>query len=169
MTMFQKFAVRDAIIVAAAVAAWVAIADLSAGTGPVADLSGVVAGFLVGASSFVLHEWGHLLAGWAAGGVARPNSHLKSGFLFSFDDKNSLAQFLVMSIGGFAVTGFFVWLAYLRLPDGLLATRVARGAIAFQASLTVFLEFPLVAVALFKGHTPAEAAVKLPGAVPDQP
>ena len=167
MTMFQKFAVRDGVIVATAVAAWAAVADLSAGPGPVADLSGVIAGLLVGASAFVLHEWGHLLAGWAAGGVAHPNSHLKSGFLFSFDDKNSLAQFLVMSIGGFVVTGFFVWLVYLRLPDELLATRVARGAIAFLASLTLLLEFPLVAVALFKGHTPAQAAVKLPGAVPD--
>jgi len=33
--------------------------------------------------------------------------------------------------------------------------------VAFQVSLTVLLEFPLVAIALFKGRAPAEAGVKL--------
>ncbi len=162
MDMFRKYAVRDAMIVAAAILAWWTVAGLSAGDGPVADLAGVVAGLLVGASAFVLHEWGHLLAGCSVGGIARPNTHLKSGFLFSFDsERNSLAQFLVMSVGGFAVTGVFIWIAYYVLPTGLLATRVARGAIAFQASLTLFLELPLVGIALVKGATPAEASVKL--------
>ncbi len=162
MTMFQKFALRDVTIVVAAMVVWWSAAGISAGSGPLADLLGLIAGLLVGASAFVLHEWGHLLAAFAVRGVAYPNSHLKTGFLFSFDsERNTLNQFLVMSVGGFLVTGFFLWLVYQVLPDGLFATRVARGAILFQASLTLFLEFPLVAIALIKGRTPAEAAIPL--------
>jgi len=161
LSMFQKFAVRDAVIVGATVLAWSTVAGYSASTDPLGDLVGVLAGLLVGASAFVLHEWGHLLAGFAAGGTARANSSLRSSFLFSFDADNSLGQFLVMSIGGFAVTGFFLWIVYGVLPDGLLATRVARGSVVFLASLTVLLEFPLVGIALVRGRTPDEAAVKL--------
>lgn len=162
MNMFQKFALRDAIIVGLAGAAWWSIAGMSAQSGPIGDLTGVVTGALIGASAFALHEWGHLLAAFAAGADAQPNSHLKTTLLFSYDaEHSSLGQFLIMSAGGFAVTGFFLWLTYGVLPDGLLATRVARGIVAFQASLTVLLEFPLVAIALFKGRAPAEAGVKL--------
>jgi hypothetical protein len=140
------------------------VAHLSAQGGALADLTGVVAGALVGASGFVLHEWGHLLAAFAAGADARPNHHLKTTLMFSYDaEHSSLAQFLVMSVGGFVVTGFFLWLAYGVLPDDWLASRVARGIVLFQASLTVLLEFPLVAIALFRGHAPAEAGVKLHG------
>jgi len=162
MNMFQKFALRDAAIVGAAAIAWLTVAEFSAGSGPLGDLSGVVTGLLIGASGFVLHEWGHLLAAFAAGASARPNTHLKTSLLFSFDaDHASLAQFLVMSVGGFAVTGFFLWLVYGFLPDGLLATRVARGVVLFQASLTVLLEFPLVAIGAFRGRAPAEAGVRM--------
>lgn len=164
MGMFQKFALRDALIVGTAAVVWWAAAHLSAGSGPLGDLTGVVAGALVGASGFVLHEWGHLLAAFAAGADARPNSHLKTTLMFSYDaEHSSLGQFLVMSIGGFAVTGFFLWLTQALLPDHLLATRVARGIVLFQVSLTVLLEFPLVAIALFRGRAPAEAGVRLQG------
>jgi len=162
MNMFQKFALRDAAIVGAASIAWWTVAEFSAGSGPLGDLSGVVTGLLIGASGFVLHEWGHLLSAFAAGASARPNTHLKTSLLFSFDAEHaSLAQFLFMSIGGFAVTGLFLWLVYGLLPDHLLATRVARGVVAFQATLTVLLEFPLVAIGVFRGRAPAEAGVQM--------
>lgn len=161
--MLQRFALRDGGIVVAAALAWWALAGVSAGSGPLGDLSGVVAGLLIGASALVLHEWGHLLAGLAAGAAVRVNENLRSTFLFSFDaERSSLRQFLVMSVGGFLVTGGFLWVAYGALPDGLLATRVARGAVMFLASLTVLLEFPLVAIALYRGRAPVEAGVKLP-------
>ena len=72
-------------------------------------------------------------------------------YLFSFDtQRNSRSQFLVMSVGGFIVTGLALVFAYQALPDGLQATRVARGAILFLASLTVFLEFPLVLLSFIR-------------------
>ena len=85
--------------------AWTLLAGRSAGEGPLADLSGVVAGLLVGAAAYVLHEWGHLLAGLAVGGTFGMNANSKSPFAFRFDpDANTLSQFVVMSLGGFAVT-----------------------------------------------------------------
>ncbi len=160
MSTFQKFAARDATIILLAAMVWWLGAGVSAGTGPLSDLSGVVAGLLVGVSGFVLHEWGHLLAGFAAGATAYPNSNLVSASLFTFDSRRStLAQFLIMSIGGFLVTGLFLLLVYWVLPDGLLATRVARGSILFLASLTVLLEFPLVAIGVLQGRAPAQAGM----------
>lgn len=160
--MWMRFAIRDSLIVAAAAAAWLLFAERSGQTDFVADLAGLVAGLLVGAAGFVLHEWGHLLAGLAVGGRARINANLRSGFLFSFDaEGNTLRQFVVMSLGGFAVTAALVWLAYFQLPDGLLATRVARGATAFLTALTLVLEVPLLLYAIARGGVPQQAAVKV--------
>lgn len=160
--MLLRFAIRDALVVTAAAAVWQLAARHSGGTGAVADLAGLVAGLLVGAAGFVLHEWGHLLAGLAAGGTARINADLRSGFLFRFDaDANTLRQFVVMSLGGFAATGALVWLVYALLPDGLLASRVARGAALFLAALGVVLELPLLLAAVWQGRIPRQAAVKI--------
>ena len=56
MTMLQKFAARDAAIVAAAAVTWWSVANVSAGSGPLSDLVGLIAGLLVGASGFV-RQW----------------------------------------------------------------------------------------------------------------
>jgi hypothetical protein len=55
-----------------------------------------------------------------------------------------------MSFGGFVVTGVALVVAYQWMPGDWLATRVARGAVVFLASLTVFLEFPLVVWSLIR-------------------
>ncbi|RIL02587.1 MAG: hypothetical protein DCC71_16200 [Proteobacteria bacterium] len=160
--MLLRFAIRDAAIALAATAVWLLAARHSGGAGALADLTGVVAGLLVGVTAAVSHEWGHLLAGAAAGGRMRINADLRSQFLFSFDaDASTLRQFVVMSLGGFVVTGLFVWLVYALLPDGLLATRVARGAVLFLASLGFVIELPLLLVALARGRVPGVAAVKV--------
>ena len=125
--MYAKFAVRDASLIAAAFLFWWVAADLSGGSGAIADFTGFVAGLLVGATGFILHEWGHLLAAFASRSAVEPNRKLRSGFIFSFDARsNSLGQFLVMSSGGFVVTAAIVWSFYAFLPDHLLATRIAR-------------------------------------------
>lgn len=156
----SRFARRDVVIVALAWIGWAMLAARSAGDGPVADLFGLVAGLLVGAAAYVLHEWGHLLAGLAVGGTFGMNANVRSPFAFRFDpDANTLSQFVVMSLGGFAVTGAAIAFAWGTLPDGLLATRVARGAIAFLATLTFGLELPLLLLGLARGRVPKEAAV----------
>jgi hypothetical protein len=72
-----------------------------------------------------------------------------------------LTQFLVMSFSGFAATALVVWAYHVHLPDGLLATRVARGASLVLAFLTLVLEFPLVLLALRTRAVPGLAAVPI--------
>lgn len=161
-SMFQRLAARDLGILVVALAVWWAISDLSGGSSFVSDFTGVVAGVLLGISAYTLHEWGHLLAALAVGSVVRPTGRLASAFIFSFSARqNSLRQFVVMSLGGFAVTALLVWSFYTFLPDGLLATRVARGAVLFLAFLGVVLELPLFTVALLRRAVPAAVAVPL--------
>jgi len=164
--MFFKLAVRDLGVVGVAAGLWYLLAGHSAGAGFVSDLSGVVAGLAAGASAYVLHEWGHLLAAFACRSSVTPGAHLSSTFVFGFDaERNTLGQFLVMSVGGFAATALLVWGFYAYLPDDLLASRVARGVVVFLALLTIVLEFPLVVWSLVTRAVPGPADVK-PGQRP---
>jgi hypothetical protein len=157
--MIGKFLLRDSAVVALAAAAWWLLAARSAGAGPVADATGVVAGALVGAVAFLMHEWGHLLAGLASGGRFPVASELRSPFLFEIDRSNSVRQFTVMSLGGFAVTILGILFVYGVLPGELLATRVARGIIVFLAFLTAVLEVPLLVVTIVRGEILEAASV----------
>jgi hypothetical protein len=92
------------------------------------------------------------------------NANLRSPYAFRFDpDANTLAQFVVMSLGGFVVTAAAVGIAYGVLPGDLLATRVARGAIVALTTLTVGLELPLLLYGIARGRVPREAAVAVEG------
>jgi len=158
--MFGKLFLRDIALVAVVVAAWWAGWSLSVANGPLADFLGVVLGFGAGAVAFVAHEWGHLCGAWIVGAHVAAPRRLSSAYLFSFDSKrNSQMQFLVMSLSGFAVTGLAIYVAYGLLPPEALATRVARGLVVFSASLTLFLEVPLLTLSLLKGSILAQAEV----------
>ena len=119
---------------------------------------------MVFASAYVAHEWSHYLGALASGGHADLNTNLASGFLFSFPaEGNSLPQFVVMSLSGFAATAAAIAFVYLALPDAWLATRVARGGVVFLAMLGVVLELPLLLYGLAIRRVPGQAAV-LPAA-----
>ncbi len=164
--MYAKFAARDGLIIAAALLIWRVAAAYSMGSGFLADFTGFVAGVMLGAVGAVVHEWGHLLAAFASGSVLRVNHNLSSPFIFSYDSRqNSLAQFVTMSLGGFVATAAIVVIFYVYLPDALLASRVARGAVLFLSFLGVFLEVPLLLFALYSRAIPAAAAVKVRGSV----
>lgn len=153
--MLWKLALRDGVIltVAAPLVLW--LAPLSGGTGMGADLTGTVAGLAIGLATFLLHEWGHLLGALGSRSRIQLPERLGSIYLFSYDSKrNSRRQFVVMSLSGFAVTGIAVWAVHALLPDGQLATRVARGAVLLLASLTVVLEFPLLLWSLARPTLP---------------
>lgn len=167
--MFNKLLGRDLAIAAAVMLAWWAAAPLSAGNGPVADLTGA----LLGVGAFVVghlaHEWGHLLGAFAIGAKVGAPGSLASPFLFSFDSKrNSQRQFLIMSLSGFAVTGISLYVVYGLLPGDLLATRVARGGIVFGAALTLLLEVPLLTISLLRGSILSNVEV-FPVASPPKP
>lgn len=154
-----RYAARDLVVISLAVVAWIFLAPLSAGAGWVADLSGWVAGLLVVASGSVLHEWGHLTAALATRSDLAINDRLGTGFTFRFEPSNSLRNFVAMSLGGLLTTAALVVATYTVLPDGLLASRVARGGLLFLATLGVVLEMPLLLTGLVKRRTPPAAAV----------
>jgi hypothetical protein len=162
--MFLRFGMRDVTILAVALGLWWLLAERSSGVGVVADFAGVAAGLLLGICAYLLHEWGHLLGALATRSRLKAAGSLRAAFIFSFDSKqNSLAQFLVMSFSGFAATAAVVWAYYVFLPDGLLATRVARGVVLLLAFGGIVAEFPLVLFALRTRAIPRVATVPLQG------
>lgn len=153
--MFVRLALRDLAIVSAVAVAWIALGDLSAGPGVVADLLGVVLGLALVAVCYAGHEWGHLGGALATRSVVLAPERLSALSLFSFDSKrNTRSQFLAMSFAGFAMTGVALVLVYGLLPGDWLATRVARGGVALLAGLAVVLEVPLVVYALVRPTLP---------------
>lgn len=160
MSMLLRFAVRDLVIVSLAGLAWWALAARSAGTGFAADLSGWIVGILLFACAYLAHEWSHYLGAIAAGARVGVGENLASGFLFSFGaEGNTLGQFVVMSLAGFAATAAAIAFFYIALPDAYLATRVARGGALFLALLGLVLELPLLIYGLVTRSVPKQAAV----------
>ena len=105
---FAGFVLRDAALVALA-GALVALDASSRAAGRPSVALGLASGVLVALGSFLLHEWGHWLGAVLTGArVHRPRTVL-SPFLFWFDTSSSTrAQFLSMSVGGYAATGLAV-------------------------------------------------------------
>lgn len=147
---FSQLALRDVAIFTATVAAWHYLAVYSVGTGAVADFIGVGVGALIALCSHLLHEWGHVIGGFAGRSAMRPGTSLKSLSLFVYSSKgNSKRQFMLMSVCGFIATAIVVVFCFFVLPDEYLASRVARGYSLIQVFLAVVIELPLVAWALF--------------------
>jgi len=158
--MVLKFALRDALIVAASLGLWWLLAGYSADGGPMGDLTGWVCGVMLAVCAYLAHEWSHYIGAVVVSSKLTPGTSLASGFLFSFDaEGNSLAQFVTMSIAGFAATAAVLLAYYLFLPDEYLASRVARGGVLFLAFLGVVLELPLLLMGIFKRGVPRQAAV----------
>jgi len=141
---FAKLLVRDLAIVAATLALWVPTTN-NAGAGSWwPGLVGVLTALLTVLSGFLVHEWGHLLGAWVAGGAfVLPPGPASSVFLFRFDSsRNSREQFLSMSIGGFVASLVVVVVLLAFLPAGLLATKVALGLTALGVLATFVIEIP---------------------------
>ncbi|WP_372750074.1 hypothetical protein [Litorivivens sp.] len=152
---FAKLALRDGAIVTLAIIGWWLFSRHSAGTGPIADFTGVVLGAGLGFCAHTAHEWGHILGGRLGRSVMRSGTSLTSFSNFVYDSKlNNRPQFLLMSIMGFIPTGVAVWLFFSYLPEGELATHVARGVVLFLVFLGVVLELPLVVWALVRKDLP---------------
>jgi len=153
--VYAKLFARDLAIVAAAALVYRLAAGFSRGAGPLADVTGVLAGAGLGVCPLLLHEWGHFLGARATGSVIKPAASLTALFSFSFDSqRNSLRHFLAMTFGGWLGTALAVLVAYACLPDELLATRVARGLVLVSVLLVAVTEIPLLARALVSGQLP---------------
>jgi hypothetical protein len=154
--MYARFLARDLGITAAATGLWALAAGPSLTPGVVGDLAGVLTGFLLGACALLTHEWGHLLGALASRSRVTPNTRLwRSLFSFSFDSRrNSRAQFVAMSVGGWIGTLAAVFAAYAWLPGDDLASRVVRGTTLVSALVAFGIEIPLVVRALWTGTVP---------------
>jgi len=160
--MLPKLLARDLSILAISALAWWSAAPLSAGSGALSDVAGVLLGALFGASAFLVHEWGHLLGALATRSAVQAGASLTSPFVFTFESrKNTRRQFLAMSLTGFAATAVVIWAVYL-LPDAWLASRVARGLVLFLTLLTIVLEVPLVLYSLVTNKVPPVDGLEAP-------
>jgi hypothetical protein len=164
--MFTKILARDLTIIALAALLWRVAAGASATPGFAGDLAGVLTGAMLGVCAYLLHEWGHLAGARLAGSSVRPARSLASGFLFSFDSRaNTRRQFLSLSLGGWSATALALGIAYAKLPDGLFATRVARGVVDANVLLVIAIEVPLVAWSLWTGRVPPVENQRTPAPV----
>ena len=158
--MLIRFLTRDGLIVAATAVLWWLFAPYSAGTGFIADFTGWVVGLMMFACAYLAHEWSHYLGALATGSQVSIGENLGSAFLFSFEaEGNSLLQFVVMSLAGFAATAAAVAFFYLVLPDEYFASRVARGGVLFLTFLGVALEVPLLSYGLVTRSVPKQVSV----------
>jgi hypothetical protein len=160
--MLLKFAARDLALAAAGISLWLWLTPASE-TARFGDAIGLLAGLGLVITAYLAHEWGHALAALASGARIHPPHTLAHVSLFSFDtETNTTFQFAMMSLGGFAVTAIGVWFAYGWLPADPFAARVARGGITLLASITLFVEVPLLLIGLAMGRIPSVVAVFRP-------
>ena len=153
--MFFKLAARDIAFFAVVYLLWQWLAPLSAEQSLLGDFTGVALGGLVALSFHLAHEWGHVAGGLLSRSQMTVAPDMQALSLMTYHSTgNSKAQFMVMSVLGFAATGLVVWFSYTQLPDGLFASRIARGFSLVQVFLAVVLELPLVAWALFGKSLP---------------
>jgi len=165
--MYRRYLARDLLLVLAAALLWAAVSRRSQVPGPLGDFLGVLAGVLLGGSALLLHEWGHWLGAVASQSEIRAGTRLRSPFSFSFDSgRNSRAQFVAMSVGGWLGNAASVWAAYALLPAEDLASRVARGSVLVFALVAAVIEIPLVTRALWTGKVPRVETQRVPDEIP---
>lgn len=150
MRDFKRFAGRDGALLAGTFLGWALFAQISAGDGLLANFVGVTLGVAGGLCAWFAHEWGHVLAAWAAGSNLRAPNKLVSVYLFGFDNKaHSRGQFVAMSLGGFAATAGVYAFIHLYLPQDWLATRVVHGLVLLEIAVTMALEVPGLLLGIF--------------------
>ena len=168
---FFAFLLRDSLIILLVVALWL----YTLGLGKPHDLWSVavhvVTGLLTVFVGYLLHEWGHLLGAWAAGGsFVLPATVTETLFLFRFDNvRNSRRQFFSMSLGGFASSILVVAFLFSALPWSLLASWIALSLVAAGVLATFIIEVPEFMGVWRVGPMPTGAAfVSPPGTPPER-
>jgi hypothetical protein len=156
---YARHALRDAAILAAALALWSIDSRLRGAPGAGPALAAGAAGAVTALAGYLGHEWGHLLGGRLGGAVLHPPAHVTDPFLFRFDaDRNGRAQFAAMSLGGFAASAAIVAALLAWLPLDALSGRVALGLTAAGVLATLVLEVPPFVRVLRGGAIPRGAA-----------
>lgn len=143
MTGFGRFLLRDAILLALTLGAWVSASWITFTDGWMADTVAVALGALAGMCAWQAHEWGHLVFARVTGGRVHLPDGLFSVYLFGFRNaENSKFQFIAMALGGFIATAIVFLLLIPLLPQDWLATRVFRSLVIIEILVTTALEVP---------------------------
>jgi hypothetical protein len=134
---------RDALLVALTAGVWRLDASLRGEPGALPVAVAIAAGALAALCAYLAHEWGHLLAARASGGVVHFPQRVASVFLFHFDvARSDRRQFLAMSLGGFAATASVLPTLLVALPAGALSSAVALALMAAGLLATLATELP---------------------------
>lgn len=168
---FFAFLLRDGLIVLLTLALWMATLNLGKPHDLLTLVVHVVTALLTVFVGYLLHEWGHLIGAWIAGGhFVLPASIGESPFLFRFDNvRNSRAQFISMSLGGFVSSILVVVFLGAALPRELPASWIALGLIGVGVLATFIIEVPMFLGVVRGGPMPTGAAfVSPPGTPPDR-
>lgn len=165
---FFAYLLRDSLIVLLLAALWMLTLNLGQphAAGPVA--LHVATALLTVFVAYLLHEWGHLIGAWAAGGsFVLPATVTETLFLFRFDNvRNSRAQFISMSLGGFISSILVVGFLVAALPRGLLASWIALGLVGLGVLATFVIEVPEFVSVVRGGPMPKGAAFVSPPGTP---
>lgn len=139
-----RHALRDALLLGVTLGLWRWDASLRAQSASLLTVGvALLAGAMTALCGYLAHEWGHLAGAWAGGSRVHLPARASDVFLFRFDsDRNTRAQFLIMSLGGFLASGLAIAILLWVLPLGTLAARVAMGLVVAGVVATVILEFP---------------------------
>jgi len=165
---FFAFLLRDSLIVLLALTLWMVTLNL----GQAHDLKSaavhVATALLTVFVAYLLHEWGHLIGAWIArGAFVLPATVSETLFLFRFDNvRNSRAQFISMSLGGFASSILVVAFLVAALPWGLLVSWIALGLTAAGVLATFIIEVPMFLGVVRGGPMPTGAAFVSPPGTP---
>jgi hypothetical protein len=168
MVLPVRHALRDGVLVAGTLALWSLDASLRDAGGPVATGVAWLTGAATALVGYLVHEWGHWLAATLSGATVHLPGSARSAFLFRFDpERSSRAQFLAMSLGGYAATAGVVAALVVTLPLPALSARVALGLTALGVLATALLELPPFLRVLRGGPLPRGAAYQ--SASPGEP
>ncbi len=135
--------------------AWVSVSGLMLATG-LSIAAAIAAGWTLAA---LLHEWGHYAGARLSSAVApRVQPAGLAFFRYQFDlQRNSLAQFTAMSIGGNLAHWGLVAAGWLLLPMETLGQAALVGAFFAFAVFASVIEWPIMARTLGRKIAPAAA------------
>lgn len=138
-----KHAARDIALLLITLGLWRWEAALAEHGGALHVLIAIAAGSMAAVVGYLVHEWGHFLAGRLGGSAMRIPTSSREIFLFNFDsNRNSREQFLLMSSGGFVASALVTVLLLAVLPLPSLASLIALGLTAAGVLATAILEVP---------------------------
>lgn len=160
MNIPGRIILRDLGFLAATLALWSWTRALEVGPATALSVSvAVVTAAFTAFVGFLAHEWGHLSGACLGGSAYEPSDSVFSIFLFRFNsDRNSRRQFLLMSNGGFLVSGLVVVLLFGVLSFDHLADQLALGLTTLGVVATFILEVPAAWKVYKGGEIPRGAA-----------